>query len=176
MKMWLKIFSVIIVIFIVLSMFLLMNQEQKACCLCNSFRYHAPCLIDLETGKLLELDIYDPHHTKVAELAEEQTTMGAFSLLSWGEVSGYRDTSQRIYHLTVPSSVKTYNPALCSKCRKLLKSTDRYVLADLYNRETPQLIPIADGNVVDLRCYEITMTQDEENDGIIVIIQGILTS
>ena len=45
-------------------------QEQKDCCLCDSFRYHAPCLIDLETGEMIELDLYFLHETKVAELSD----------------------------------------------------------------------------------------------------------
>ena len=79
MKMWLKILSAVLVIVIAATAILLFTKEEKECCLCSSFRYHAPCLIDLETGEMIELDLYFPHETLVAELADPQPEMGTFS-------------------------------------------------------------------------------------------------
>ena len=55
LKMWLKILSVVLVIAIAATAMLLFTKVEKECCLCSSFRYHAPCLIDLETGKLIHI-------------------------------------------------------------------------------------------------------------------------
>lgn len=74
-------FAVLVVIttnVIILSV----KQEQKECCLCESFRYHAPCMVDLETGNVLELELYDPHPVMVAELAQEQYSTGTFSFFA----------------------------------------------------------------------------------------------
>lgn len=79
LKMWLKILSAVLVIVIAATAILLFTKEEKECCLCSSFRYHAPCLIDLETGEMIELDLYFPHETLVAELADPQPEMGTFS-------------------------------------------------------------------------------------------------
>jgi hypothetical protein len=48
------------------------------------------------------------------------------------------------------------------------------VLADLYDTETKPLIPIVDRAEMNLRCYEITMSQNDEKDGIRVVVQGTL--
>lgn len=56
LKMWQKIISVVLVVVLIGATVWYLSQEQKECCLCSSFRYHAPCLIDLETGEMIELD------------------------------------------------------------------------------------------------------------------------
>ena len=151
-------------------------QEQKDCCLCDSFRYHAPCLIDLETGEMIELDLYFPHETKVAELADPQPEMSTFSFVRLGNVSGTKMTGNAVIEVDVPNAEKTSNPALCKECKALLQKgyKGRYVLADLYDKESKTLIPIKNGTEIVLRCYEITMSQNEEKDGIHVVVQGTL--
>ncbi len=152
------------------------QQEQKECCLCSSFRYHAPCLVDLETGELTELDLYFPHPTLVAELADPQPEQGTFSFVRLGNVSGYTDTANCIVEIDVPSADKTINPALCQECRAQLQAgyKSRYVLADLYDKEAKTLIPIKADTELTIRCYEITMEQEKDNAVITVQIQGTL--
>lgn len=175
MKMWQKILSVALAISVV-ALIGCASQDQKDCCLCDSFRYHAPCLIDLETGVMIELDLYFPHEIKVAELADPQPEMSTFSFVRLGNVSGTKLTGNAIIEINVPCADTTHNPALCKSCRELLQGgyTYRYVLADLYDMEVKTLIPIEDGTEMTLRCYEITMNQNEEKDGITVVVQGIL--
>ncbi len=175
LKMWQKILSLLLIV----SMATLVGcsqQEQKECCLCSSFRYHAPCLIDLETGDLKELELYFPHPTLVAELADPQPEQGTFSFVRLGNVSGFTDTANRIIEMDVPSADKTTNPALCHECRAQLQAdyTSRYVLADLYDKDAKTLIPIKADTELTIRCYEISMQQNEDKDGIAVIVQGTL--
>ena len=77
MRRWLKYVCPIVIAIAALIFFFFRNQKE--CSVCNSFRYHAPCLIDLDEGKILELDLYFPHETKVAELADEQPEMGTWT-------------------------------------------------------------------------------------------------
>lgn len=178
LKTWLKICSIVVVVILLITAVLLIGREEKECCLCNSFRYHAPCLIDLESGDLIELDLYFPHETLAAELADPQPEQGTFSFVKLGDVSGYRDTAQERIEIEIPAD-KTSNPALCKKCKKKLSAfnTDRYVLADLYakldERENHKLIPIADGMNMNLRCY--TISANTTQDGALkLIVQGNL--
>ena len=176
MRMWQKILSAALTIALVITAVLIFTQEQKPCCLCDSFRYHAPCLIDLETGEMIELDLYFPHETKVAELADEQLETSTFSFVRLGNVAGTKLTDSKIIEIEVPCADTIRNPALCKDCRELLQGgrTGRYVLADLYDMEVKTLIPIEDNTEIVLRCYEIFMRQNEGKNGIAVVIQGIL--
>lgn len=152
------------------------TQAPKECCLCNSFRYHAPCLIDLENGELVELDLYYPHPTLVAELAEVQPKMETFSFVSLGTVTGTKLTDSKIIELAVPTTDKITSPALCNDCNAQLQKNYkcRYVLADLYDKENKNLIPITDGLDIVLRCYEITVVKSQEKDEFVVTVYGIL--
>lgn len=175
MKTWQKIVSTILVAAVLIAAVFFLKAAQTECCLCSSFRYHAPCLIDLETGELVELELYFPHFTKVAELAEEQPDVGAFSPVYLGNVSGYRDTAARKAKIEIPPEI-TFFPALCKDCRQQLGAgyCGRYVLADLYDRENKTLIPIAAGTAMNIRCYEITMSENQEDNDILVIVRGTL--
>lgn len=175
MKMWQKVLS----LFLTASMAAFIGcamQEQKDCCLCSSLRYHAPCLVDLETGDLIELTLYFPHPSLVAELADPQPEQGTFSLICFGNVLGMRDTSQMTVNIDVPSADKTSTLALCRECGAKLQTgyDGRYILADLYSQEVKTLIPISADTNMTLRCYEITMRNNEDNDGTAVSIRGLL--
>ena len=177
MKRWQKALVVILIVGIASSAALLFTQEKKDCCLCDSFRYHAPCLIDLEKGDLIELDLYFPHETKVGELAEvQQDTSSTFSFVHLGNITGTKLTGSKVIEFGVPIADKTNNPALCKDCRELLQAgyKGRYVLADLYDMEIKELIPIVANTSIDLRCYEITMVENTEKNEINVTIQGTL--
>lgn len=171
--MWQKIISAVLVVVLIGASVWYFSQEQKDCCLCSSFRYHAPCLIDLETGKMIELDLYFPHETKVAELADPQPEMGTFSFVSLGDVKGTKLTDSKTIELDIPTDSIT-NPALCPNCRKQLGGliVGRYALADLYSSEDKVIIPITQDLCLDLRCYNITAQREE--DVLKLIVQGIL--
>ena len=175
MKMWLKILSVVLVIAIAATAMLLFTKVEKECCLCSSFRYHAPCLIDLETGKLIELDLYFPHPTLVAELSDFQIEQGTFSFVRLGNVSGTKLTDSKIIEIHIPNE-STYNPALCNDCKKQLPfgHTSRYIFADLYSKEEKILMPIKADTTFSLRCYDVTTQANTEKGGISVVIQGTL--
>lgn len=175
MKTWQKILSIVLVVILVIGAAHYFSQEQKDCCLCNSFRFHAPCLVDLKTGEMIELDLYYPHPTKVAELAEEQPQMDTFSFVKLGDAVGTKLTDSKTIEIDVPVSEKTATPALCRECRKQIGGgfVGRYVLADLYNKEEKTLIPIVADLSMVLRCYEITA--QEVGQGMVnIVIQGIL--
>ena len=125
-------------------------------------------------AKLIAL--YDPHATKVAELAEEQQQVDTFSLISFGSVKGTRLTGSRIIEIKVPSTDTALPLSLCKDCQKILQDdySNRYVLADLYDADIKHLIPIVDGTQITLRCYDISMKETLQNGEILVTIQGSL--
>ena len=174
LKIWQRILSLLLIL-ATIALIVRTNQEEKPCCLCNSFRYHAPCLFDLETGKMIELDLYFPHHTLVAELAEKQPEMCTFSFVRIGNVSGTKLTGSKTIEIHIPND-KTFDPALCGECRKQLPFGHicRYIFADLYSKEKKVLIPIKADTSFSLRCYDVTTEENTEKGGISVVIQGTL--
>ena len=175
MKMWQKILSAVLVLIVIVWAAMGFPLVEKECCICSSFRYHALCLIDLGTGEVRELDLYFPHETLVAELADPQPERGTFSFVSIGNVSGTKQTAPERVDLHIPED-RTFFPALCRDCRKQLPSgyTSRYVFADLYGMDEKILIPIEADTAFSLRCYDVTIQTNTEKGGVSVVIQGTL--
>ena len=148
---------------------------SKECVLCNAFPRHAPCLVDLNSGKICELEIYQPHHTKVAELSDEQYG-GYMSLVQFGDINGILLGADRV-ELEAPAKATGIRDSLfCKDCRKLLKDSNcqGYILADLRTPATPSVWTIKDGISFSVRCYEIDITAADDSETLIVVMRGTL--
>lgn len=150
-------------------------QDKKDCCLCSSFRYHAPCLVDLDTGALVELELYAPDPTAVAQLAQVQPEGSTFSFIQLGNVSGFRLSGSRTIQLEIPRD-KLQQALLCQSCRKMLPDNydSRYAFADLYDANTKRLLPIKAGQVISLRCYQITTVENPQSGILCTTVLGTL--
>jgi len=175
MSRWPKYFCIALVV-VAMSFVLSFFSNQRDCCLCNRIPYHAPCLIDLESGDMIELDLYFPNETNVAELVDPQPYTSTFSFIHLGNIVGSRWTEYSVIDFDVPISAKVTLPSLCRDCRKMLPVgyTGRYALADLYDLENKTLYPIEIGSKLSMRCYEISMMENSKEQTISVIIQGTL--
>ena len=147
--------------------------EPAQCPLCDSIKSHAPCIVNMQTGEVQELDLYFPHKTLVGEIAEEQDS-SIFSFVSAAGAKGTKTTSPYVIDLDVPIIREpVFKRHFCHDCRKLLGNQEfGYVLADLYVRGEPVIIPITDGMSVELRCYEITAVRNEEENIFELTIKG----
>ena len=148
---------------------------SKECVLCNAFPRHAPCLVDLNSGKICELEIYQPHHTKVAELSDEQYG-GYMSLVQFGDINGILLGADRV-ELEAPAKATGLRDSLfCKDCRKLLKDSNcqGYILADLRNPEELSVWQIAEGISASVRCYEIDITASSDSRELLIVMKGTL--
>lgn len=148
---------------------------SKECVLCNAFPRHAPCLVDLNSGKICELEIYQPHHTKVAELSDEQYG-GYMSLVQFGDINGILLGADRVKLEAPIKSTGIQDSLFCKDCRKLLKDSNcqGYILADLRTPATPSVWTIKDGISFSVRCYEIDITAADDSETLIVVMRGTL--
>ena len=149
--------------------------DPAECVLCDAFPRHAPCLVDLNSGELCELKIYQPHHTKVAELSDEQYG-GYMSLVQFGDISGILLGADRV-ELKAPAKATGMQDSLfCNDCRKMLKDNkcQGYILADLRNPSTPTVWQIKDGTSFSVRCYEIDITASDDREKLTIFMKGTL--
>lgn len=150
--------------------------EPDRCALCDDLARHAPCIINLNTGEKLELDIYEPHPFLVGEIAEEQRG-GYFSFVRGAGVEGYKLGAESVT-ITVPVKADTLDQRyFCNGCRELLSDfkKDGYVLADLKNIAQPVLYSIEDGTSFSVRCYDVTVRILDEADKYEIVILGTYT-
>ena len=91
-----KLTVICIVILVLLTGCTYMNvPEPEQCSLCAGLPCHAPCIINLSTGEMLELAVYEPHPFIAGELAEEQQSE-TFSFVRGAGVEGYKLSAESI--------------------------------------------------------------------------------
>ena len=149
------IISVILILFCIIS--ILPAPNPKRCAICDSIPYHAPALVNLATGEVGELSVYDPHPFKVAELNEYQQG-GTFSFIYAAGLNGYSDTANWETHITIPTNENEYEEKhFCKACRLQLKDYIQigYALLDLRVPDSYTIIPINSAGNYLIRCYEI---------------------
>lgn len=158
---------------------LIFAPEPEICALCgngNGFSYHAPVLVNLSTGEVGELRVYDPDPLNRAELAEEQST-GTFSFLHVAGLTGYRDTSLHSSYVTLPQEKAPIVPShFCFDCRTLLSgtATEGFILADLYNLGSIVTYGIEENKTYTVRDYAISISSQDKLDNLSIHIAGLL--
>lgn len=156
------------------------TPEPECCTVCeegNGNRYHAPVLVNLSTGTMRELEIYDRDPRRPWEVAEEQrwddwvfTFIDGNATMSWSseDHKNIADIGDRIEKIA---------PALfCHDCRALLAdtATKGYALLDLYDLEDIQAYAVEAGAEYTIRDYTVSIYKDKENDGLKVEVTGHL--
>ena len=175
-RIWLKRISPLIILVIILAFFILWNdrEEPSQCILCDNIPYHAPCLIDLSSGELGELIVYEPHATKVGEIAEQQEG-GTLCFLDCAGLWAIRDTDTQITYVEIPRYTDWMQRShFCKSCRRLLAGcyTKGYALVDMYTSGQPKVLPIKDGAAYTLRCYDVRITYDQTSQEYTITVTG----
>ena len=156
---------------------LIKNPEPEKCRLCNYIPSHAPCLVNLQTGEIGEIALYQPHRTKVGEIAEEQRG-GYFSFMSVAGLRGYMDACIPEAHIDVPQEAGKYEERFfCECCRGLLSEHIHtgFALADLKDPSNPTVYAVEEGTVFTVRCYSVSVAVNDEGELSITVTGSIPT-
>lgn len=143
---------------------ILLFGNDTECCLCNAPTSSALCLVDLETGDILELCLDGPSATYDGN---GQSDVETFSFIRFGNITGTKQTAPDIIELKIPVDGALQCPSLCRQCRQLLPQgyTDRYVLADVSGCV---LFPLVVGE--ELAIYTLQITVKQYTEGILVTL------
>ena len=163
-----------VILILILARAILPAPEPERCAICDSIPIHAPALVNLATGEVGELTVYDPHPFKVAELNPYQQG-GTFSFIYAAGLNGYSDTANWETHITIPTNENEYEEKFfCKACRKLISghTENGFLLLDLRNPESFAIISLTSDEVQAVRCYEIQTKQGIAE--IEITVHGIL--
>lgn len=159
---------------------LVFTPEPEICALCRNgsgISYHAPVLVDLSTGEVGELQVYDIDLQHRNEFAEEQST-GTFSLINVAGLTGYRDTGEHSSNVTLPENKEPVVSAhFCRDCRAALASTatEGYILADLYNPCEIATYAIEENTVYMIRDYTVFISSQDKSGNFSIHVTGSLS-
>lgn len=170
--------ALILLVILILVIFLynaMPAPEPEHCSLCGYIPSHAPCLINLSTGEVGELRVYETHPFKVGEISSVQRG-GYFCFLSAAGLRGYLDTANWETHFTIPKEQDQYEEKyFCKACRELLQECAHtgFALADLRNPEEPVIYQIVDHVLFSVRCYDVSISKTEAGD-LEIVVKGTL--
>ena len=152
--------------------------EPTVCALCRNnegVKIHAPCIINLATGEVAELAIYDPHPTEIGEVTETPKKghvsyfTGAGALIEQNSDNGYCSAA-------LPRDEDLISPEyFCFDCRHIISVLDRdgYILADLYDPESVSVFKINNDSDYVIRDYLVIITQLESGNFIIKVQESV---
>lgn len=138
------------------------KEESFHCFICDGLPYHAPCVVNLSTGRVLELSVYDNDPAKQGELAGNQTK-GHFEFIGGDGMVAMKDAGYSC-SINTPSDSAEMNPALfCDVCLEALSQVQNngIVLADLYDLQDPHFYAIETAAEHSFRCYDIQIVTQE---------------
>ena len=156
------IYNAVAVLALCVAAVLLFGNDTE-CCLCNAPTSSALCLVDLETGDILELCLDGP----TTSGPDGVSYVSTFSFIRFHTVTGTKQTAPNMIELKIPSGGALQHSSLCRQCRQLLPQgyTGRYVIADMGDGV---LFPLTVGAELTIHGLQIAVRQYTE--GILVTI------
>ena len=154
-----KISYLALILCVICLVTLLIIHSRQECCLCTATA-HSLCLVDLESGKILDLTLDGPTDTYVNGFEAAPSNVDTISLIHFGSVTGSRCTSPACIELKIPDAGTANTPALCQSCKKLLpqRYTGRYILVDFSCIDYTHLFPVAGDTELSVSGYQVTIT------------------
>ena len=141
-----------------------LTPEPDLCALCGyggGPRYHAPCFVNLSTGEVGEMRVYDPDPVRVWEVSGVQQT-GTFSMLRCAGVTTARNTDAHTCTAELPRKADELIPAyFCRDCRRRIAEVSRrgFILADLYDLTDIQTYALSGEASYSIRGYDVSVSR-----------------
>ena len=154
-----------------------LTPEPDLCALCGyGTRYHAPCLVNLSTGEMGEMQIYDQDPACDWETSSIQQT-DTFSLRRCAGVTTARDTDARNCAASLPRERDELAPEyFCLSCRAKIAEASRrgFILTDLYDLTDIQVYALSGEASYSIRGYDVSVSRREGDGFLRVEITGRL--
>ena len=150
----------------------------ESCAVCGNGEgrpYHAPALVNLSTGEIGEMRIYDPDLPRSDfNIAPIQQT-GTFSFAHYAGLTGIKDTCSHTSRVEIPEKLEPMDMEhFCRECRAILAKTasEGFVLLDLFDLKEIKAYAVVEGTEYTIRDYAVTVYWDDETDGLTLEVRG----
>lgn len=153
-------------------------KAPECCAVCENGEgrpYHAPVLVNLSTGEIGEMQIYDPDLPgSVLDINPIQQT-GTFSFARYAGLTGRKDTCSHTSRVEIPTELEPLRMEhFCRACRAILApiASEGFVLLDLFNLEDIKAYAVVEGAEYTIRDYAVKVYWDEEVDDLTLEVLG----
>lgn len=138
----------------------------EVCSICDFKGKHSPCIVNLSTGEIGELKVYNsPENEKIIS---EQWDGGTFSFVSVLGLHSWRDSWTQSNHCDVPIEGDIIKAEYyCEDCREVLLATSLrgYTIIDCFEDDTIVAYKIIEGEKYSIRKYDVTINIKDSNQG-----------
>ena len=154
------------------------TPEPSVCALCRNHagtKVHAPCLINLATGEVAELSVYDPDPTEKGEVSAA-AKKGYASFFTGAGAMIQQNPDLENCEATLPQKEEPIDPGhFCYECRRILADLDKngYVIADMYDPEAVEVYTVWDGAKYEIRDYLVIVNQ-KDSGALKIEVHGLL--
>lgn len=154
---------------------MLYTPEPRVCALCSNktnANIHAPCIVNLATGEVAELAIFDPHPTD--DSAAEKKGYTSFYTGAGAVIQ--QDSDNEYCVASLPKEEEPMNHThFCYNCRGRITELDRdgYVIADLYDPDNISVFEVCNGAEYGIRDYLVTVNRTD-GGGLQIWVHGLL--
>ena len=152
--------------------------KPEVCALCRNgegIKIHAPCIINLSTGDVAELSVYEPHSNEIGEVSIE-LKKGYFAISFGAGANIVRNPENEYCEASLPRKEEKIDPSrFCYDCRRIISEIDRYgyVIADMYDLDAISVYKVWDGAKYEIRDYLVTINKTE-NKNYEIEVHGLL--
>ena len=150
----------------------------ECCVVCENGEgrpYHAPVLVNLSTGEIGEMQIYDPDLPgSILDINPIQQT-GTFSFARYAGLTGRKDTCSHTSRVEIPKELEPMcMEHFCRACRSILAQTasEGFVLLDLFDLEDIKAYAVVEGAEYTIRDYAVKVYWNEEVDDLTLEVLG----
>ena len=141
--------------------------EPTVCALCRNnarAKVHAPCIVNLATGEVAELAIYDPHPTEISEVTETPKK-GHVSFFTGAGALIEQNPDQGYCKATLAKEEPIGPGYFCYECRRKISEIDKdkkgFIIADMYNPLSVVTYTVLDSAEYKIHDYLVTINQTD---------------
>lgn len=157
---------------------------KEVCVLCNAEKYPNLCFINLNTGAIAELEVYeaglysdDMMHCDMREFDQYQN-IGTMNYVHCLGMTGARFTGIHTRcELHYPEDTgRIQKQYYCKDCYEKLSSVSKkgYLILDTYDLENIGIYTLNKGDEHSIRCFNVTVAYDKEYKDTMIKIEGTL--
>lgn len=157
---------------------MIIAPEPRVCALCRNqigTKIHAPCIVNLATGEVFELSVYDSHPTEKGEVSAA-AKKGYTSFFTGAGAMIQQNPDLEYCEATLPSEEDLIDPVhFCYECRRILAEQNKsgYIIADMYDPKAVEIYTVWDGAKYEIRDYLVSVNQTE-NGGLEIEVHGLM--
>lgn len=155
-----------------------LSRVSTVCAICGNgdgIEYRAPVLVNLSTGEVGELRVYETTQPSKKPSISPVQKVGTFHFSKCAGLTGSVETYSHMHTIKIPEkSEGIVMEHFCGACRVVLASaaTRGYALLDLRDLKNVRAYPLEEGAYYKIREYDVSIFRGQDDSEITVRVEG----